>query len=278
MRNWRGKASSRRMIRSSLRKRTRLHHDVPESTADETSIALQMHGVSKSFGGTRVLADVSLSIGRGEVHGLAGENGSGKSTLIKILSGYHVPDAGGSIYIAGRQLAEGSPDASRAAGCRFVHQELGLVAELPVLDNLALGAGYPCRWGTIREKLARKAVREQLRIRSQIDPETPVGELSAAERTGVAVVRAMQQADGDVTRVLVLDEPTATLPPAEVRRLLDLVLAVATRCRSPVCHPSNRRAVRDNGTGFGPEGWESRCDGANQSARSSGANPASCWA
>src|SRR5947208_6016601 len=113
---------------------------------------LEVDTVSKTFTRTQALAGVSLTIGPGEVHALLGQNGSGKSTLIKILSGYHAPDAGGGIRIEGNELPFQAPVQSYRLGCRFVQQDLGLVPTLSVLDNMALGSGFPTSWGTIRER------------------------------------------------------------------------------------------------------------------------------
>src|SRR6266566_8001257 len=97
---------------------------------------LALRGLSKSFGGARALDDVSLTILPGEVHGLLGENGSGKSTLIKILAGYHAPD-GGELEVNGRPVALPlHPGQFRSLGMSFVHQDLGLVPELSVVENL----------------------------------------------------------------------------------------------------------------------------------------------
>jgi ribose transport system ATP-binding protein len=190
--------------------------------------ALSVEGLSKSFVGNRALADVSLNVEAGEVHALLGENGSGKSTLIKILSGYHRPDAG-DVRLGGDELIFGNPSASYDAGARFVHQELGLVDDCSVIDNLALTARYPTRFGTISEKKSRQHAMSAIsRVGLECDPRKLVGKLSPAERTGVAVARALQQDDRSVVRLLVLDEPTATLPDAEVSRLHEIVRAVAT--------------------------------------------------
>src|ERR1700729_3080816 len=89
--------------------------------------ALEVHGLCKTFGATRAPLPIDLRVGRGEVHALVGENGSGKSTFIKLLSGYHKPDAG-EVLVGGHQLALGSAAASHAAGCRFVHQDTRPIA------------------------------------------------------------------------------------------------------------------------------------------------------
>lgn len=195
--------------------------------AGEHAPLVEIRGISKSFGGNRALGSFSLSMHSGEVHVLIGANGSGKSTLIKILSGFHVPDGNGDIRIDGESLRFGSPAHSYALGCRFVHQDLGLVTSMSVLDNLSVGR-FPTRFGTIRPKAARVMARQMLdRVGLEVDPMTKVAELGAAQRTGVALARAMRQDPNHPARLLILDEPTATLPPDEVDHLIAMVKSVA---------------------------------------------------
>jgi ribose transport system ATP-binding protein len=189
---------------------------------------LTVSNISKTFATQQVLNNVDLSLDPGEVRGLIGQNGSGKSTLIKILAGYHTPDAGGQIHVSGDPLAEGSPAASDAAGLRFVHQDLGLVAALDTVENLALGPGFSNkRAGLINWAHERRSATEALvRLGHEIDVTRPVGELPMASRTAVAVARALSARNGRA-KVLVLDEPTANLPATEVKRLFDLVRRVS---------------------------------------------------
>jgi ribose transport system ATP-binding protein len=192
--------------------------------------ALSITGLSKSFGGTRALSDFSLTIQPGEIHVLVGQNGSGKSTLIKVLSGYHLPDAGGEVLASGERLQFGSADHAYRLGCRFVHQDLGLIASASVLDNLFLGSGFPTRMATIRQRAAIAAARENLRQAGlDVNPRSLVADLPAAQRTGVAVARALRPDPLHPARVLVLDEPTATLPTDEVDHLLDILRTAARR-------------------------------------------------
>jgi ribose transport system ATP-binding protein len=190
--------------------------------------ALEVQGLSKTFTRTRALWNVDLSIESGQVHALLGQNGSGKSTLIKVLSGYHAPEPGGSVHIHGEPLPWASPVQSYRLGGRFVQQDLGLVGTLSVLDNLAMGSGFPTRLGTISGGRALAQARDDLkRLGLDIDPRTPVAALSASERTGVAVARALRNDPLYPARLLVLDEPTATLPVDEVDRLLQMVQHMA---------------------------------------------------
>ena len=183
---------------------------------------LEVRNLSKTFVGQRALDGVDFDVGPAEVHALVGHNGSGKSTLIKLLSGFHTPDAGSVITMAGEELRPGDPAASRRAGLRFIHQELGLVDELTVLENLRLGGVYETgRGGRIRWRSERQRAREALaRVGLSAHPDVPVSELSPVPRTQVAVARALDEQEG--ARILFFDEPTATLPHSEVERLFGL--------------------------------------------------------
>ncbi|HEX4788850.1 MAG TPA: ATP-binding cassette domain-containing protein, partial [Actinospica sp.] len=145
--------------------------------------ALSVRGLSKAFGATQALWQLDLDIGRGEIHALLGENGSGKSTLIKSLSGYHRPDSG-EVQVCGQRLTPGSAASSHALGCRFVHQDLGLIATETVLDNLCVGSGYATVFGTINGRAARRAAVAALeRVGIALDPGRVVGTLSPTEQT-----------------------------------------------------------------------------------------------
>jgi ribose transport system ATP-binding protein len=191
-------------------------------------LATSIRRLSKSFNGRAVLSEFDLDVAPGEVHALVGENGSGKSTLIKVLAGYHQPDDGGTIHIAGRELTTGSSHSSYVLGCRFVHQDLGLIEDLSVLDNMLLNSGYPTRFGSIRTKECRAEVARDLESADlSLRPDTLVRDLSPAIKTGVAVARALRPDPSSTARFLVLDEPTASLPDHEVHHLLRTVRAVA---------------------------------------------------
>ena len=172
---------------------------------------LEVAHVSKQFGGTRALNDVSLRVGRGEIVALLGENGAGKSTLIKILAGVHPMDAG-SVRYAGQDASSGL----RKLPIAFIHQDLGLIEWITVAENICLALGYP-RWaGFVDWSAARaRAARALEQLGADIDPDTRVQSLSRTEKSLVAISRALA-ADAEL---LVLDEPTASLPADEVARL-----------------------------------------------------------
>lgn len=191
--------------------------------------ALRIEGLSKTFGANRALSSVDLIVERGEVHALLGENGSGKSTLIKILSGYHVSDPGGKIFVDGKLLRSGYSEASYEAGLRFVHQNLGLVDSSSVADNLSFNCGFPTHLATVSgRKLRKRSLNELEYVGLNVDPDALVSSLSAAERTGVAVARALQSENMAKISLLVLDEATAALPENEVQRIVGFIKGIAS--------------------------------------------------
>jgi ribose transport system ATP-binding protein len=201
--------------------------DEPVSAA---TAKLEIGNLGKSFAGLPALIGLDLEIQAGEVHALIGENGSGKSTLIKILSGYHRPDPGGFVRIGGRPLRFGSPASSASLGLRFVHQDLGLIEAASIVDNLCIAAGYPTRWATIRRREARRRAKADLALVGiEAEPDRSVADLPPALKTGVAVARAVRADPGRPLSLLVLDEPTASFSRGEVRRLHEIVRAVAGR-------------------------------------------------
>lgn len=197
------------------------------------STVLDVRRVSKTFGGVRALDDVSLELRSGEVHGLLGQNGSGKSTLIKMLSGYHAPDPGGSLAVDGRKIdLPLAPGQAHGLGIAFVHQDLGLVGELSVIDNLRVGR-FP-RFHRISWHRERRRVRQILdSFGLEVDPEARINSLTDIERALVAIVRAvadLQEVEGH--GVLVLDEPTVHLPHDSIERLFDAMRRVAADGRA----------------------------------------------
>jgi ribose transport system ATP-binding protein len=175
---------------------------------------LDVAGLTKRFTGTLALDAIDFDVRCGEVHALLGQNGAGKSTLIKILAGVYEPDAG-EIRWRDRCVRPGADPLPIA----FIHQDLGLVDWMTVAENVAVQTGYPRdRRGLISWRGVRRAAIDALSaLGSDIDPDLPVATLAAAERSLVAIARALAVKSD----ILVLDEPTAALPEADVGRLLD---------------------------------------------------------
>jgi rhamnose transport system ATP-binding protein len=177
---------------------------------------LKLEGVAKSFGAVRALKPVTLELAAGEVVGLIGENGAGKSTLIKVLSGVQAPDAG-AIFWEGARVSFCSPHDALAAGIATIHQELAYCGHLTVAENMLLGESWPRhRWGGVdRHRLGALAEEHLARFDLDIGAETVFGELSSAQKQEVAIAQALSRQ----ARLLILDEPTASLSEPEVVRL-----------------------------------------------------------
>lgn len=187
-------------------------NSVAPSVNEQDKTVLSIRGLDKRFGGTEALDDVDFSVERGEIHALLGANGAGKSTLIKILAGIYSADAG-SILINGKQLDQCPPGL-----VSFVHQDLGLIETMSVGENMAMGYGYPMRAGgrLIDWRAVDDAAAKALDfIDSPLPLDRPISELSRAEKSIVAIARALV----GKAELLVLDEPTASLPEADVGRL-----------------------------------------------------------
>jgi ABC-type uncharacterized transport system ATPase subunit len=182
---------------------------------------LRMHGIGKHFGAFHALTDVSLDLIAGEVHCLLGENGAGKSTLCNVMFGVHQPDTGGML-IDGAPYRPRSPRDALAHGIAMVHQHFSLVGDVTVLDNLLLGRS---RGWLDRAKEAQRvrALVEDLGF--ALDPDARIAALSVGERQRVEIVKCLIREP----RLLVLDEPTAVLLPAEIESLLATCERVAAR-------------------------------------------------
>ena len=183
---------------------------------------LDMQGVSKAFLGVQVLTDVSIMLKAGEVLGIVGENGAGKSTLMKILAGIHRPDAG-AIRLEDQPFEPHTPRDALAAGIKVVHQELSLFPDRTVAENIFAGVLPKTPWGTIRgRRLMRDAAAVLKRVGLDVAPGTRVRNLSLAQRQLVEIGRALSQK----ARIIVMDEPTATLTGHEVAFLTGTIGAL----------------------------------------------------
>ena len=190
----------------------------------EQNAGLRIAGLSKRFGATLVLDDVALTARRGSIHALVGGNGSGKSTLIKALAGVHGAEPGGRVDVGPHVVAADhiTPAWARRAGLNFVHQDLGLFEVMTVAENLFAGIPYPRSRGRIAwAKMGREAQSALDRLNISVSAARPLASLRPAERTLVAIARALRHREELHSGVLVLDEPTARLPEAEVESLLE---------------------------------------------------------
>ena len=197
---------------------------------------LRVTNLWKTFSGTPVLADVSLDLGEGEILGLVGQNGSGKSTLIKCLSGYHSPDSAWRLEINGSTITRGLRPAEPAAlGISFVHQDLGVIGELTVLENLMLERLGRERAPLIRWKAEQRNARKLLEsFDLKLDPRARLSTLRPVEQAQVAIIRAVMQfrdrpaPNGRGAGVLVLDEATTFLDRAGRESLHALLRSIAS--------------------------------------------------
>lgn len=193
---------------------------------------LELSSITKRFGPTYALDGASLSVGRGEVHALFGGNGSGKSTMIKVMAGVYKAEPDGQIRVGETTCPAGqwTPATARQAGLRFVHQDLGLFPGLSVAENLALGHGYSRdAAGRIRWRQVRAQARGVLdRLGIAVGVSRIVGDLRRGEQALVAIARALQDEDIAGRGVLVLDEPTASLPEHEVVALMEALRRFAS--------------------------------------------------
>ncbi|MEM9223219.1 MAG: sugar ABC transporter ATP-binding protein [Pseudomonadota bacterium] len=183
---------------------------------EEGKPVLRVDGVSKRFGGTKAVSDVGFGVSRGEIVALLGENGAGKSTLIKILAGVYPPDSGDFLF-------DGEPFDPRGShsGIAFIHQDLGLIEWMTVAENIGLTqSAFPRRFGLIDWGATRRHARNVLAaVTGSIDPDTRVQELTRTEKSLVAIARALALD----AQLLVLDEPTASLPQSDVEMLHDVL-------------------------------------------------------
>ena len=180
---------------------------------------LEFRRISKRFGGTQAVDGVSFDVNIGEIVALLGENGAGKSTLIKLLAGIYPLDSGEILFEGQSESEWRSSDRARQP-VAFIHQDLGLVDWMTVSENVALGMGYPRRFGLVDWKAADEVARRVMRrVGCDIDPGRRVFSLTRAEKSLLAIGRSLEVQ----ARLLVLDEPSASLPMADVERLFGVL-------------------------------------------------------
>jgi ribose transport system ATP-binding protein len=184
-----------------------------------------MRNISKTFGSTRALSNVSITVFPGEVHALMGENGAGKSTLMKVLSGAYRADAGGTILVDGQPVVAGDPIKAKANGISVIYQELSLAPNLTVEQNMFLGA-EPSRAGVLdRSDTRRRAEPILTRLAVRFGPSVLVGQLSLGERQMVEIARALTTN----ARIIVMDEPTTSLTSRETDRLFEVIASLKSQ-------------------------------------------------
>jgi rhamnose transport system ATP-binding protein len=195
------------------------HEPVFLSGKTEAETLLRLTNIAKAFAGVEVLKKVSFELRAGEVHGLVGENGAGKSTLIKIITGAHSADEG-TLEILSQVAQLQDPGSARALGIAAIYQQPALFPDLTVAENLALGLESRGAWRRIRWGQRRRRAQQLLeQIGASIDPETEVRRLTMPEQQLVEIARAL----GASARILIMDEPTASLGDREVERLFRII-------------------------------------------------------
>jgi rhamnose transport system ATP-binding protein len=186
---------------------------------DQAATLLRLSGITKSFFGVPALRGVSFDLRAGEVHALVGENGAGKSTLIKVITGAHAPDDG-TLEVLGQLITGNSPVRARELGIAAIYQQPALFPDLSVAENIALGLEPGGLWRRVRWGMRRERARHLLaKIGARIDPETEVRHLSMPEQQLVEIARAL----GADARIVIMDEPTASLSDTEVANLFRVI-------------------------------------------------------
>jgi galactofuranose transport system ATP-binding protein len=192
---------------------------------DNPSIVLAAASITKTFGNHTALDGVDIAFHRGEVHALLGENGAGKSTLIKILTGAYIPD-GGTIAVDGDAVSFSTPQQAQALGIGTVYQEVNLLPNMTVIDNLFIGRQPTSRFGLVDKRRMERESREILNTYGlDIDVKAELSTFSVAVQQIIAIARAVELSG----KVLILDEPTASLDRSEVEKLFGIIRQLRDR-------------------------------------------------
>ncbi len=184
-----------------------------------SEVLLKAVHITKAYAGVKALRDASFELHPGEVHALVGENGAGKSTLIKIITGAVTPDSG-DLEVNGELVHENSPAISKTLGIAAIYQQPALFPELTVAENIAIGLERKGFFGLVNWNGRRRRAKELLdRVGAKIDPETFAGELSMPQQQLVEIARAL----GANARILIFDEPTASLSEEDTQNLFRVI-------------------------------------------------------
>ena len=191
----------------------------PVAVAERTPL-VEMRGINVAFGGVHAVRDVSIDVHAGEVNGLVGGNGAGKSTLMRVLSGAHPADSG-EILVEGHEVSIRNPRDAKAQNIETIYQTLALADNIDAPGNVFLGRELTTPWGTLADGSMEDATRK---VMKRLNPnftrfKQPVRSLSGGQRQAVAIARAVHFN----AKVLIMDEPTAALGPAETAQVRDLV-------------------------------------------------------
>jgi ribose transport system ATP-binding protein len=189
------------------------------------AVVLEVQGLTKAYPGVKALDNCDLHVRQGEIHALLGQNGAGKSTLIKLVSGVEQPDSG-AIRLNGQRVAFHTPQEAQRAGIFTIFQELSLVPGLSVAENIFISDMPTNRFGKVRWRdLRNEAVRAVEWLGFAVDVDSPVQALSVAQKQGVELAKALHRN----AKVVLLDEPSATLPQPDVARLFEILRALRSR-------------------------------------------------
>jgi simple sugar transport system ATP-binding protein len=219
----------------------------------QENAAIQMKGISKTFGAVKANENIDLTVFSGEIHALLGENGAGKSTLMNMLSGIYHPD-GGTISIYGKEVSFRSPKDSIGIGIGMIHQHFKLVDILTAKENITIGQRG--RFFTRGKELARKVREVSDQYGLDINPDKKVYEMSVGEKQTLEIIKVLYRG----AKILILDEPTAVLTPQEIKRLFQILrnmkaqgcaVVIITHKLNEVMEISDRVTVLRKGSSIG---------------------------
>jgi len=214
--------------------------DTGTGQQDSAAPAIELRGISKSFGPVQANKDISISVNKGSIHGIVGENGAGKSTLMSILYGFYRADAG-QIFVNGKQTQIPDSQAAIAAGIGMVHQHFKLVENFTVLENVVLGAEDGARLGPSMSKARALLSNLADEYELEVDPDAVIETLSVGFQQRVEILKALyRQAD-----ILILDEPTGVLTPSEADHLFRILRNLREQGKTIILISHKLREIMD---------------------------------